>query len=61
MPLTLRRAIIRALDRPGGRFLLSKIATRYARSRTNADVAIYFDEIWIAPCWNAYLPRFAYL
>ena len=47
MPLTLRRAIIRALDRPGGRFLLSKIATRYARSRTNADVTIYFDEIWM--------------
>jgi FkbM family methyltransferase len=47
MPLTLRRAIIRALDRPGGRFLLSKMATRYARSRTNADIAIYFDEIWI--------------
>ena len=45
--MTLRRRIIRLLDRPGCRFLLSMIANRYGRRTTKANVAVYFDGLWV--------------
>jgi len=35
------------LDRPGGRWLLARIATGYARHITGRDVSILHDGVWI--------------
>ena len=44
--MSLRRQIIRMLDRPGGRSILGALATRYAHFRTKRDVGIFYDEVW---------------
>jgi FkbM family methyltransferase len=45
--LTLRRALIRALDRPGGRAILAAVATRAARKAGVADVEVRYDDgLW---------------
>jgi FkbM family methyltransferase len=61
--MTLKRHLIAALDRPGGRWLLGKLATAQARRATRADVAVLFDECWIHRTEKRYFPdgrKFAY-
>jgi FkbM family methyltransferase len=44
----MKRKLINALDRPGGRKLLSMITSAQARSRTKADVTVWHDgEHWV--------------
>ena len=45
--MTARRAFIRTLDRPGGRWVLSALATWYARKKTGRDIAVWYDDLWI--------------
>ena len=45
--MTIKRALIRALDRPGGRGLLAALATRWARQLTGENVSILYDDVWI--------------
>jgi len=45
--VTPRRALIRALDRRGGRAILAAAATRLARKATGADVAVWYDGLWM--------------
>lgn len=44
--MSLRRFLIRTLDRRGGRSILGLFATRYARARTNCDLRVFYDEVW---------------
>ena len=45
--LSYQRSLIRLLDRPGGRLLLGKIASRMARAAAGHDVEIaYVDGFW---------------
>lgn len=39
--------LIRFLDRPGGRFVLGRLATMYARYRTDSDFEIQYRGTWI--------------
>ncbi len=58
-----KRRIVRLLDRPGGRGILGKLATRSARRRTGIDAAIFYDAIWVHRVRNRYFPdgpRFDY-
>jgi len=61
---SLKRRIVRLLDRPGGRFLLGAIATRVARSSSQEDVAIkYLSGLWTRRRGSCFLPdgpRFDY-
>jgi FkbM family methyltransferase len=44
----LKRTLIRALDRPGGRGLLGALATWYVQHARRADVTVYYDgERWV--------------
>lgn len=45
--VSFRRRLIRLLDRPGGRFLLGKFATFFARRLGKRDLEIFYDDIWI--------------
>ena len=47
MTRTLRRRYFELLDRPGGRWLLARMATTYFRRATGMDVSVFFDEIWL--------------
>lgn len=61
--MTLRRKLVHALDRPGARGVLALMATQYARSKTNADVRIFYDDGWIHRVGTDYVPdsaRFDY-
>jgi FkbM family methyltransferase len=45
--MSYKRALIRALDHPGGRFLLGNIATHFVRRIAGADMEIaYIDGLW---------------
>ncbi len=59
-----KRLLIPLLDRPGGRFLLGKIATRFARSAMRGDVQIlYANGLWTHRVGKYFLPdarRFNY-
>lgn len=53
----LTRAVVRALDRNGGRTLLGKLATAYFRSKTADDVAVLHDgEVWMHRTNGWYFP-----
>jgi FkbM family methyltransferase len=39
--------LLESLDRPGGRWLLARIATRFARRVTRRDLSILHDGVWI--------------
>lgn len=47
MLLSWRRHLIHLLDRPGGRTLLSFLATRYARRLAGDGAAILYDQGWL--------------
>jgi FkbM family methyltransferase len=51
------------LDRPGGRWLLAQIVTRYARQVTGNDVSVLHDGVWICRSGSRYQAdshRFSY-
>ena len=62
--MTVKRTFIRMLDRPGGRWLLSALATWYARRKTRRNMAVWYDDLWIrsldAGVHVADTPRFDY-
>ena len=52
-----KRTLVALLDRPGGRFLLGKIATRFARRATRMDVQIlYVNGLWTHRVGNCFFP-----
>ena len=53
--MTLKRRLIQFLDRPGGRAILSRLGTAYARSRTGLDVQVFYDDAWIRRVGQWYL------
>jgi FkbM family methyltransferase len=60
MDNTVRRSLLNALERNGGRPLIALLATRWARRRTKLDVEIFFDEIWMLRLGDSFLPRREY-
>jgi FkbM family methyltransferase len=61
--MTLQRALINVLDRPGGRGLLGKLASWYIRRQMGQDVQVFFDGTWVRRIGGAYVadtPDFAY-
>jgi FkbM family methyltransferase len=55
--LSYKRALIRLLDRPGGRLLLGKIATRFLRHTDGDGVEIvYVDGMWTRRVGPNYFP-----
>ena len=60
---TPKRFLIELLDRPGGRTLLGKMATRHARRLTGEDLEILHDKFWVHRVGPYYFPsgtRFRY-
>lgn len=52
-----RRTVARRMDRPGCRFLLGKLATRYARRITGDDLEIeYLHGLWTHRAGKYYFP-----
>jgi FkbM family methyltransferase len=45
--MTARRVLTQALDRNGGRWLLGRLATWYARRMTGRDIKTWHDDLWI--------------
>ncbi len=62
--MSYKKAIIRSLDRPGGRFLLGKIATRFLRRISGGGVEIaYLEGMWTRRVGRDFFPdslRFDY-
>ncbi len=62
--MSYKRALIRLLDRPGGRLLLGKIATRFARRAMGDDIEIlHVYGLWIHRVGPHFFPdgtRFGY-
>ena len=62
--MSYKRALIRFLDRPGGRFLLGKIVTRFVRQLGGEGVEIaYVDGMWTRRSGEHFFPdgfRFDY-
>jgi FkbM family methyltransferase len=55
--LSYKKALIRLLDRPGGRFVLGKIATRVAQGAGGSDVVIeYLNGLWTRRVGQNFLP-----
>lgn len=58
-----RAKVYAAVDRPGGRWLLARLATAAARRETSDDVAIVYVDAWLYRLGNVYAPagrRFTY-
>ena len=62
--MSYKRFLIRLLDRPGGRLLLSSIATRLARHISHSEVDVkYVNGLWTHRIGTDYFPddpRFLY-
>jgi FkbM family methyltransferase len=61
--MTLQRAMINVLDRPGGRKLLGKLASWYIRRQTGQDAEVFYDGAWVRRVGGAYVadaPHFEY-
>jgi FkbM family methyltransferase len=57
-------ALIRLLDRKGGRTILGKLATWYLQRRWRLDAEVLYDGVWIHRFGDTYYvgePRFTYL
>lgn len=54
--MSIKRIIIKALDRPGGRGLLALGASAYAKKLTENNVKIFFDETWLHYIDGFYFP-----
>jgi FkbM family methyltransferase len=58
MTYALKRRIVKLLDRPGGRRLLSAIATYFAQSMTDdSAIAVIYDGMWIDVVDGVFIPR----
>lgn len=58
-----RRAVIRRLDRPGGRWLLGAVGTWYARKACGPDARVFYNGAWghrVGADQVADTPRFLY-
>lgn len=58
-----RRLVAGALDRPGGRRLLSRLATAFVKRQTADDAEVFYDGVWIHRIGEHYLavsPRFTF-
>jgi FkbM family methyltransferase len=54
---THKKALARQIDRPGGRFVLGKLATWYARRITGADIEIsYLNGLWTHRAGQYFFP-----
>ena len=51
-----RRGVIRLLDCSGTRTLLAMITSAYARWITNADVSVYYDNVWVHRLGGTHIP-----
>jgi len=54
--MSIRRNVVALLDRPGGRTILGKLATLYARRMSGADVEAYYDGAWIHRVGSQFFP-----
>ena len=54
--MSLKWDIARLFDRPGGRFILGKLATQIARRKLNTDVEIFYDKLWVHRLGSHYYP-----
>ena len=55
--MSFKKTLIHLLDRPGGRFLLGKLATRYVRRFTDDDLEIVFlDGLWTRRAGTHFFP-----
>src|SRR5438128_1172778 len=54
--MVLTASFVRFLDRPGGRRVLAKLATRAARRETYADVEILYRNLWAHRVGKYYYP-----
>ena len=54
--MSIRRNALALLDRPGGRTILGKLATLYARRMSSADVETYYDGAWIHRVGSQFFP-----
>lgn len=52
----IRRPIVKMLDRPGGRYFLSKMATYSSKCRTSADTEVFYDGLWTHRVGGYYFP-----
>jgi FkbM family methyltransferase len=60
MSVTIRRALVNAIERSGARSLISFLATAWARKLTKLDVEIFYDEFWMVRLGDSFLPRNEY-
>jgi FkbM family methyltransferase len=61
--MNLRRTVVDAVDRPGGRAALAALSTRLARRGTELDVQVLYDRAWVHRIGSTYVPvsdRFEY-
>jgi FkbM family methyltransferase len=55
--MSFKKSVISLLDRPGGRFVLAKLATRYIRRFTDDDLEIVFlDGLWTRRAGTHFFP-----
>jgi FkbM family methyltransferase len=55
--MSIQRAVINLLDRPGGRTVLGGLTTRFARKITGTDIEIaYKDGLWTSRIGRYFLP-----
>jgi len=53
--MTIRRTLIHALDRPGGRSLLAGLTTWLASRQTGQDVSVFYDDVWLHRLGSSYI------
>lgn len=62
--MTMKRALVDLLDRPGGRRILAQIAAHIARRATGGDAGIFYDgQLWVHRVGQWFFPtdrRFRY-
>jgi FkbM family methyltransferase len=54
--MSIKWDIVQLFDHPGGRWILGKLATQIARRKLNADVEIFYDQLWIHRLGSHYYP-----
>lgn len=61
--MSLQRMLIRLLDRPSGRWLLSALATKFASRAHEGDIRVSYDDVWLHTVDGTCIPdqpHFAY-
>ncbi len=55
--MSLKKFMIRLLDRPGGRFILAAVSTRLARMRGGRDIDVFYEDgLWVHRVGPHYFP-----